>query len=76
MQLLNVTPFTLIQLEKLSHRLPNHRMVNYDSLKDQNQEVDENYVFAMSTWVIILITVLGTLMIATGIAAYFHCKYR
>ena len=54
----------------------NYSMVNYDLLKEQMQQNDENYPFALSIWLIILIVVVDTLMTATCIAAYWYYKYR
>ena len=51
-------------------------MVNYDSLMEQIQQIIENYPYSMSTWLIILITVLDTLMIGTGITVFLCCKYK
>ena len=76
MQSLNAAHLTPAQPKKLSHKLPNYSMVNYDSLKEQIQQIDENYPFAMLTWLKILIMVLSTVMTAGGIAAYCYCKYR
>ena len=74
MQSLNAAHSTLVQLEKLSHKLPNYVMINYDSLKEQIQQIDEN--FPLLWLLIILIIVLCTLVIATGIAVYCFCKYK
>ena len=40
---------TLEQLGKLSHKLPNYTMVNYDFLKGHIQQIDENYQYPMPT---------------------------
>ena len=76
MQSLNVTPLTSVHLEKPFHKLPSSSMVIYSSSKEQIQQIDENYPFTIPTWLIILITVLGTLMNATCTAAYCYYKYR
>ena len=44
------------------HKLLIYTMVNYDSLREHIQQIDENYPYSMATWHIILITVLGTLI--------------
>ena len=75
MQSFNVTYATQVQLEKLWNKLPNYSTVNYDSLKQQIQKIDDNYPFTISTWPIMLMTVLGTPMTATCITAYCYCKY-
>ena len=64
MKFLNVTHLTPEQLKKLSH----YRMLNYDSLQERIQKLDENYPYYMPTWLIILITVLSTLIGFIGIA--------
>ena len=76
MQSLNVTKLTIEQLEQLTHRLPNYTIVNYDSLRKQSQQIDENYPYSMPTRLIILITVLGILMIGMTITITFYCKYK
>ena len=75
MQSLNATKQTLEQLEQLAHKLLNYTMVNYYSLREQMQHTDENYLYSMPTWLLILITVLGTLMIVAGITIFLYCKY-
>ena len=75
-QSLNVTPLTPEQLKQLAHTLPNYTMVNYDSLREQIQQIDENYLYSMPTWLIILTTVLGILIIGTGITVFLYCKYK
>ena len=75
MWFLNVTNLQLAQIEKLSNKFPNYHMVDYDPLKEQIQQIDENYLFSMPTWLIVLITVLGTLLTTLSIATYWYCKY-
>ena len=75
MQSLHITCPIPDQLEKLN-KLPNYSMVNCDSLEEHMQQIDENYPFAVPTWLIILVTVLGTPVIATCFVAYCFCKYR
>ena len=70
MHSLNVIHLTLAQFEKSSHKLPNYSMVNYDLLYKQIRQIDENYSFSITSWLIILILVLGTVVIDMGIAAY------
>ena len=43
MKSLNVTKLTLEQLEWLTQKLPIYAKVNYDSLKEKIQQIDENY---------------------------------
>ena len=50
--------------------LLNYTMVNYDSLRGQIQEIDENYPCSKPTWLRILTTTLGTLMIGAGITFF------
>ena len=52
-------------------------MVHYDCLKEKLQQSDENYPDSMpTTWLIILITVLGTLTISAWITSFLYCKYK
>ena len=62
--------------EWLEHYLCNYTMVNYDSLREQIQQIDEKYPYSMPTWLIILITVLGTLIIGTVITGFLCCKLK
>ena len=62
-QSLNVTKLTPEQLEQLVHKSPNYNIVNYDSLREQIWQIDENYPYSMPTWLISLTTVLGALII-------------
>ena len=73
---LKVTNLTSAQLNKLSHKLPNYSMVNYDLLKDIIQQFDENYPFSMSTWLTGLIRVLGSLLATTSTFIYCYFKHR
>ena len=41
----------------MSNKLPNYVVVNYDSLKEHIQQIDENYPYWVHTWLIIPITV-------------------
>ena len=74
MQPLNVTKLTPEQFEQPMHKLPNYTMVDYDSLKEQIQKINENYPFSMPAW--IPITVLSTFLIIIGIVIFLYCKYR
>ena len=38
--------------------------------------MNENYPYSMPTWLIILITALGTIIIGTGIRFFLCCKYK
>ena len=38
--------------------------------------MDEKYSYSIPTWLIILITVLVTLMIETGITIFLYCKHK
>ena len=60
LQSLNITQLTSEQLKKMSHKLPNYNMVN--SLKEYIKQIDGNYPYSMPTWLMILITALGTLI--------------
>ena len=51
-------------------------MLNYDLLQDLIQQINENHPFSVPTWIIVFITVFGTLMDTSGIAIYCYCKYR
>ena len=51
-------------------------MVNYDSLREHIKQIDEIYSYSMPIWLIILITVLGTLMIGARVTVFCYCKYR
>ena len=75
MQSLNITKLTSEQWEWLSHKLPKYTTVNCDSLRRHIQQIDENYPYSMPTWLIILITALGTLMLSAGITIFLHCKH-
>ena len=44
-------------------------MINYDLLKEQIQQIDENYPYEIPTWLISLITVLCSFLIAIIIVA-------
>ena len=76
MQPLNLTHLTPEQLEKLSHKLPNFTMLGYDSFKEHIQLIDAYYPYSMSIWLIILITVLGTLIHTIGSGIYYYRKYK
>ena len=51
-------------------------MVISDSLKEHVQEVEENYLYSMPTWLIILITVIGTFIFVIGLVIYCYCIYK
>ena len=76
MQSLNLTRFTLEQLEQLTHKLPNYVVVNYDLLGKHIRQIDKNYPYTMPIWLLILITVLVTLMIAARVTVFFYCKCK
>ena len=58
------------------YKLPNYTMVNYASLGEQIQQIDDDYPYSTSTWLIALITVLGTLMTGVTITIPFYRKYK
>ena len=76
MQHLNVTKLTPKHLGQLIYMLPNCTMVNYDSLREQIQQINEKYPYSMPTSLILLITELGIPMIGTRITIFFYCKYK
>ena len=45
MQSLNVTQLSLAQPERLSHKLPNYSMVDYDSLKNRSNKLMKTIPF-------------------------------
>ena len=51
-------------------------MVNYNPLREHIQEIDGNYPYSMPTWLIILTTVLGTLMLGARILIFLYCKHK
>ena len=75
-QSLNVTELLQEQFKWLLYKLPNYTMVNYYSLKEQIQQIDDNHPYNMPNWLIIFITVLGTLITITCIVIFLYCKYR
>ena len=76
MQCVNVTKLTLEQLKRLWHLLPNYTVINCNSLREQFQQIDENYPDSMPTQLIILIMVLVILIRIIGIVIFIYCKYR
>ena len=76
MQSLNVTKLTPEQLGWLAYKLPNYTMVDYDSLREQIQQIDEKYPYSKPTWLIILMTVLGTRMVGARSTIFFYFKYN
>ena len=72
MHSLNATNLTLAQHEKLSLKLPNYSKVNYDLLKKQILQSDENYPFSMPNWLTVLITMPGTCTTANSEAIYCY----
>ena len=54
------------------HKLPNCTMLNYDLTREQIQQIHDYYTCPMAAWLIILITVLGTLNIITGILIFLR----
>ena len=67
MQSLNVTKLTPEQLGWLG---------KIWLFKRNKWHIDENYPYSMPTWLIILITVLGTLIIGAGILIFPYCKHK
>ena len=51
-------------------------MVNYDLVKEQMQQIDENYAFSTPTWLIMPIKVLGIFTATISIAMYCYCMYK
>ena len=49
-------------------------MVNFGPLKEHAWHIYENYPYSMPTWIIILITVLGTFTSVIGLTIYCYCK--
>ena len=70
MQSLSVTRLTPEKIQWLAHKLPNYAMVINDSLREHIQQINENYSYSMSTWLIFIIEVLGTLIITVGITIF------
>ena len=76
MKSLNVNKLSPEQLEWLAHKLSNYALVNYDSLMEKILQIDKNYPYSMPTWLIILITVLGSFIITVGIGTFLYGKYK
>ena len=53
MQYLNVTKLSPEQLQQLTHKLLNYTMIDYDSLREYIQQIDENYPCSMPIWLMI-----------------------
>ena len=52
MQSINVTELAPEQLEWLTYELPNYTVVNSDSLREQIQQINKDYLYFMPTWLI------------------------
>ena len=76
MQSLNVAKLTPEQLELLAHKLPIYTMVIHDFLREQIQQIDENYPYPMPTGLIILISVLGNYMRGAKLQFSFISKTK
>ena len=76
MQSLNVTKLTPEQLEWLAHQLLNYTMVNWNSLSQQIQQVNENYPWPYAYLVNHSNYGMATLVVGIGIMIFLYCKYR
>ena len=73
MHSLNVTRLILEQLEQLVYKLPKYTMANdYYSLRVHIRQIDENYLYTISIWLMLLISKLGTPAIGAGNTAFFY----
>ena len=76
MQFLNVTKPTPEQIKHLTRKLPNYTIINYDSLKEQMQQINENYPYSMLIWFKIFVMMLDTLIAIIGIVTFLHCNHQ
>ena len=75
MQTFNSTPLPRDFLDKLAQKTQELKSVSFQHMNKNLQEINEQYSFVMPKWLLIIITVLGTIITTIIVNMIWYLKY-